>query len=101
MAGDFGVSDGRIQQTLAVFLIGLAIGQGLYGPVLDRNGRRLPLLLGVEIFVAGSVLAAISTSVEWLMAARFLQQITRALSRYLKQRIDPDNGPRGGCERPQ
>ncbi|WP_407294033.1 multidrug effflux MFS transporter [Stutzerimonas zhaodongensis] len=78
IAADFGVTDGRIQQTLAVFLAGLAIGQGLYGPVLDRFGRRLPLILGLGIFVAGSVLAAIAPSVEWLMAARFLQAIGAA-----------------------
>ncbi len=78
MAVDFGVPDGRIQQTLAVFLIGLAIGQGLYGPVLDRFGRRTPLLLGIGVFVAGSVLAAIATSVEWLFTARFLQALGAA-----------------------
>jgi len=78
IAADFGVAYGRIQQTLAIFLAGLAIGQGLYGPVLDRFGRRLPLILGLGIFVAGSLLAAIATSVEWLMAARFLQAIGAA-----------------------
>ncbi|WZB73687.1 multidrug effflux MFS transporter [Achromobacter insuavis] len=51
IAEDFGVSAGRIQQTLSVFLAGLAIGQALYGPLLDRYGRRLPLLAGVAIFV--------------------------------------------------
>lgn len=78
IAADFGVTDGRIQQTLAIFLAGLAIGQGLYGPVLDRFGRRLPLIVGLVIFVAGSLLAAIASSVEWLMAARFLQAIGAA-----------------------
>lgn len=78
IASDFGVSDGRIQQTLAIFLAGLAVGQGLYGPVLDRFGRRQPLIIGLVIFVAGSCLAAAATSVEWLMAARFLQAIGAA-----------------------
>ena len=39
IAAEFGATPGRIQQTLAVFLAGLAIGQGLYGPLLDRYGR--------------------------------------------------------------
>lgn len=78
IAGDFGVSDGRIQQTLAIFLAGLAVGQGLYGPILDRFGRRQPLLVGLIVFVAGSCLAATATSVEWLMVARFLQAIGAA-----------------------
>ena len=46
----FNISAGQIQQTLTVFLIGLGVGQGLYGPLLDRFGRKLPLLLGISIF---------------------------------------------------
>lgn len=78
LAADFGVDAGRIQQTLSIFLAGLAIGQGLYGPLLDRFGRRLPLLLGIGVFVLGSVLAALASSVEWLLAARFLQALGAA-----------------------
>ena len=78
IARDFGVAPSRIQQTLAVFLAGLALGQGLYGPLLDRYGRRVPLLFGIGIFILGSVLAALAPSVEWLMAARFLQALGAA-----------------------
>ena len=78
IAADFGVSAGRIQQTLSVFLVGLAIGQALYGPLLDRFGRRLPLLLGVAIFTLGSVAAALAPTVEWLLAARFVQALGAA-----------------------
>ena len=39
IAADFGVSAGRIQQTLSVFLAGLAIGQALYGPCLLYTSR--------------------------------------------------------------
>lgn len=78
IAVDFEASAGRIQQTLSVFLAGLAIGQGIYGPLLDRFGRRLPLLIGVIIFILGSVLAALAPSVEWLLAARFLQALGAA-----------------------
>lgn len=78
MAVEFGVSSGRIQQTLSIFLVGLAVGQAVYGPLLDRYGRRLPLLGGVVVFVAGSVMAAQAPSVEWLLAARFLQALGAA-----------------------
>ncbi|MCQ9618080.1 multidrug effflux MFS transporter [Paenalcaligenes niemegkensis] len=78
LANDFRASSGRIQQTLSIFLAGLAIGQALYGPLLDRYGRRLPLLLGVAIFVIGSILAALAPTVEWLLAARFLQALGAA-----------------------
>lgn len=78
IAADYGVSPGRIQQTLSIFLAGLAIGQGIYGPLLDRFGRRVPLLIGVGIFTAGSVLGALAPSAEWLLAARFIQAIGAA-----------------------
>ncbi|WP_433848096.1 multidrug effflux MFS transporter [Acinetobacter proteolyticus] len=75
LADSFTTSPGHIQLTLSVFLIGLAIGQGLYGPLLDRFGRRQPLLIGIAIFILGSFLAAIAPSIEWLLAARFMQAI--------------------------
>lgn len=78
LAEYFNVSAGRIQQTLAVFLVGLAIGQGIYGPLLDRFGRRLPLLIGTVIFIIGSLLAVYAPSVEFLLLARFIQALGAA-----------------------
>lgn len=78
VAQELGASAGKIQQTLSVFLVGLALGQGLYGPLLDRFGRRWPLLIGLGIFVLGSVMAALAPSVEWLLFARFLQALGAA-----------------------
>ncbi|RUR54191.1 multidrug effflux MFS transporter [Vreelandella populi] len=75
IAEDLGVSAGQIQQTLAIFLIGLAVGQAIYGPLLDRFGRRWPLLIGLLVFIGGSILAALAHSFETLMAARFLQAL--------------------------
>lgn len=72
------VSTSQIQQTLSIFLVGLAVGQGLYGPFLDRFGRRIPLLIGLIIFILGSLLAAVATSLELLLFARFLQAIGAA-----------------------
>lgn len=75
---EFGVSASQVQLTFSVFLAGLALGQGLYGPLLDRYGRRFPLLLGVLLFIMGSALAALAPSMEWLLVARFLQALGAA-----------------------
>lgn len=79
IAAEFGVSAARIQGTLSVFLVGLALGQGLYGPLLDRYGRRRPLLAGLFVFVAGSVVAALAPTVEGLLAGRLLQALGAAV----------------------
>lgn len=78
VAEAFAAAPGEVQHTLSVFLVGLALGQGLYGPLLDRYGRRLPLLVGTLVFVAGSVMAALAPSLPWLLAARFLQALGAA-----------------------
>ena len=69
------ISVGQVQQTLTVFLIGLGVGQAIYGPLLDRFGRRAPLLGGLALFIVGSVAAALSTSFESLLIARFVQAL--------------------------
>lgn len=78
VATSLDISEGQVQQTLTVFLIGLGIGQGLYGPFLDRFGRRPPLLIGIGLFTIGSLAAALTTSFEGLLIARFLQAIGAA-----------------------
>lgn len=75
---DLQISAGQVQQTLTVFLVGLAVGQGMYGPLLDRYGRRNPLLIGVLLFTAGSALAALAHSFELLLVARFIQALGAA-----------------------
>ena len=69
----FGVHVGITQLTLTLFLVMLGIGQLVAGPVSDAVGRRGPLLAGCAIFVAGSVLAALSPGIGTLIAARLLQ----------------------------
>nr|WP_312989067.1 multidrug effflux MFS transporter [Comamonas koreensis] len=78
VAQQLAVSPGQVQQTLSVFLVGLALGQALYGPLLDRFGRRMPLLIGLLVFVAGSAMAAMAGSLDWLLFARFLQALGAA-----------------------
>jgi len=66
---------GLVQATLSMFFVGLAIGQGIYGPISDRFGRKLPLYVGIALYIAGSVMAALTPSLEGLVVARFVQGI--------------------------
>lgn len=63
------------QATLAAFFAGMAIGQVFYGPASDRFGRRLPLLVGIGVFIAASVVCALAPNIRTLIAARFVQAL--------------------------
>ncbi|MBJ8444139.1 multidrug effflux MFS transporter [Acinetobacter bereziniae] len=78
IAKSLSVNLNEMQQTLSIFLIGLAIGQGIYGPLLERFGRKLPLIIGVLIFIIGSLIASFASSLELLLTARFLQALGAA-----------------------
>jgi MFS transporter, DHA1 family, multidrug resistance protein len=66
-------SASAVQLTLTAFLLGIAAGQLLAGPLSDRLGRRRPLLLGVAGFVAASALCAAAPSIAVLVLLRFVQ----------------------------
>ncbi|MBB3665462.1 DHA1 family bicyclomycin/chloramphenicol resistance-like MFS transporter [Prauserella sediminis] len=73
MAGDFSAANSLVQLTLAAFVVGLGAGQLVAGPLSDALGRRVPLLAGVALYIAASVLCVLSPSIEVLIAARALQ----------------------------
>ncbi|KAB0728113.1 multidrug effflux MFS transporter, partial [Pseudomonas aeruginosa] len=75
LAKAFATDVEHVQLSLAAYFAGLSIGQLLYGPVADRYGRRLPLLVGVSIFTLASAACALAPSLEWLIAARFVQAL--------------------------
>jgi DHA1 family bicyclomycin/chloramphenicol resistance-like MFS transporter len=66
---------GAVSVTLAAFFAGLGIGQLFWGPLSDRIGRRLPLILGVSLYLVGAALCAIAPSIWLLVGARFLQAL--------------------------
>ncbi len=78
VAADLGASTLSIQLTVTTFLVGLGVGQLLIGPLSDRLGRRRPLLAGLGLFTASSVLCAVAPSAPFLVAARLLEGIGAA-----------------------
>ena len=62
-----------VQLTLAVYFIGLAVGQLLYGPISDRMGRKKPMLVGLGLFTLASFGCAFAPNIWALVAFRFLQ----------------------------
>jgi MFS transporter, DHA1 family, multidrug resistance protein len=75
MARALGVTFTTIQLTLSLYLGAMALGQLIIGPLSDRFGRRPVLLLGLLIFVAGSVICLSAQSIGVLIFGRIVQAV--------------------------
>src|SRR5687767_1114141 len=75
IARDFGTTPARISLSVTSYFIGMAIGQMLYGPLLDRFGRKKPLYAGLAVFIIASICCTQSGSVESLVIFRFIQAL--------------------------
>ena len=61
--------------TLSSFFIGVSVAQLLYGPLLDRFGRKRPLYAGLVIYILSSVACVLAGSLDSLIALRFVQAL--------------------------
>ncbi|MEO6723467.1 MAG: multidrug effflux MFS transporter [Ferruginibacter sp.] len=75
IAADLHTSVGHVSLSLSSFFIGISIGQFLYGPLLDRYGRKRPLYAGLSLYLVASALCVMAHSANSLIALRFLQAL--------------------------
>lgn len=73
LVSDLGTTAALVQLSLTFFLLGLASGQLVAGPLSDVYGRRRPLLIGMFIYAISSLLCAFSPSIGLLIVLRFIQ----------------------------
>lgn len=78
IASDMDTSASFVQLSLTTCLVGLALGQLLFGPLSDIQGRRGPLLLTLGIYTIISTLCAFQTNVWIFIILRFIQGFTGA-----------------------
>jgi DHA1 family bicyclomycin/chloramphenicol resistance-like MFS transporter len=71
----FGTTPARMTYSLSTFFIGFATGQILYGPLLDRFGRKVPLYFGIVLSILASGGCIISWSDTSFIAFRFIQAL--------------------------
>ncbi len=71
----FGTDIAAVQLTLTAFVWGFAVAQLAYGPLSDRFGRRPVLLGGLVIYLVASLGCLAATTIEGLIAGRFLQAL--------------------------
>lgn len=86
----FHCDSSTVQLGLTFCMVGLAVGQLLFGPASDKYGRKSILVFSLVIFVFASVVCCFSTSVVAFTAARFLQGIGGAGGIVLSRSIAAD-----------
>jgi DHA1 family bicyclomycin/chloramphenicol resistance-like MFS transporter len=90
IGADLGADAGQVQLSLSLFFIGAAVGQMLYGPLSDRFGRRPLLFIGIAIYVATSLAAALAADIEQLIWFRGLQALGASAASVISRAIVGD-----------
>lgn len=75
IADEFNTTAAQISLSLSSYFVGMALGQIIYGPMLDRFGRKKPLFIGLAIYVAASICCIFAKDVEQLAILRFAQAL--------------------------
>lgn len=75
IALDLDTTVNKVSLSLSSYFIGISAGQLLYGPLLDRFGRKNPLYIGLAVYILASLGCALSTNVDIFIGLRFVQAI--------------------------
>ena len=70
-----GVSAAGMQLTISVYILGMAVGQLIYGPLSDRRGRRPVLLAALSLYVLAGLGCFFAPGLGWLVGARLMQAL--------------------------
>ncbi|NTJ43464.1 multidrug effflux MFS transporter [Agrobacterium larrymoorei] len=60
---------------ISIFIFGMAFGELIIGPISDAMGRKKALLLGLGIYIFGTIIAMLANSLEMIVFGRFLQGV--------------------------
>jgi len=75
IAKDLHTSVARVSMSLSSYFIGISAGQLLYGPLLDRFGRKKPLFIGLSVYILASLGCVYVTDIDLFIFLRFIQAI--------------------------
>jgi DHA1 family bicyclomycin/chloramphenicol resistance-like MFS transporter len=90
IANNLGTTDQQIQTTITVFLLGMAIGMLIFGPLSDMFGRKRLLLIGIGFYFFSSIGCAMASTGESLVLFRFLQSLGGAAAAVLGRALVRD-----------
>ncbi|WP_260855837.1 multidrug effflux MFS transporter [Curtobacterium sp. 9128] len=90
MTTELQTSATTVQLTLTAFLVGVTVGQLVFGPLSDRFGRVPPLVAGAVLCVLASAAAVFAPSIGVLIAARLLQGLGGAAGMVISRAVISD-----------
>ena len=73
VADYFKTSTASVQYSLSAVVLGIAIGQLVYGPLSDRFGRKPVIIVGISLYIATAIACSQAESISTLIGLRFLQ----------------------------
>ena len=79
-----------VQLSLLSFFVSMSLAQLIYGPLSDMFGRRLPLFIGLTLYLLGAVGSALAPDIQWLIAARALQGLGAAAGMVIARAVIRD-----------
>ena len=75
IAKDLHTTVAKVSMSLSSYFIGISAGQLLYGPLLDRFGRKKPLFIGLLVYILASLGCVYVTNIDSFILLRFVQAI--------------------------
>jgi DHA1 family bicyclomycin/chloramphenicol resistance-like MFS transporter len=90
IAASLGTSVDRVQYSLSTFIAGMAIGQLAYGPLIDRFGRKTPLLAGIGLYVLASLGLLCCRDIGLFVVLRLMQALGGAAGMIISRAIIRD-----------
>jgi DHA1 family bicyclomycin/chloramphenicol resistance-like MFS transporter len=75
IAKDLHTTIAHITLSITSFFIGISVGQMIYGPLLDKYGRKKPLYIGLAVYLVTSLACAYAPTANALIGIRFLQAL--------------------------
>ena len=75
IATDLNTTVAKVAMSLSSYFIGISAGQLLYGPLLDRFGRKKPLFIGLMVYILASLGCVYVTNIDTFIGLRFIQAI--------------------------
>lgn len=75
IAKDLNTTITLVSESLSSYFIGISFGQLLYGPLLDRFGRKKPLFIGLLVYILASFGCALVADIHVFIGLRFIQAV--------------------------